>query len=703
MLINKENFQSTLPLIEEYIRESDFASFDIEMTGISNELKNDGTTYDSHQYRYSKCKEIVKQFEIIQFGLTLYKSKEIKKEDSNSISYLKDHSQIYLERTFNFQLLKNSKFSFINNKNEEENSLFSSVSNFHPASLKFMNHSNFDFENLYKNGIHYNKLLKRDLIERTLDENVISCNKKFRPVLYLSEKNEMILMQEIYEITKFLCADPDLNDDNTWGIENNSNNNNNQKNNNNNKLNNNIKKLELVRENMPLSVVNYILNLNFKKLLRISGFNILLRESGNEASIKTGSIIVKKSRSKLNDNQFKEEHDSLQNFKNKLNMDFIQNLRYNLTNKNTNNEDANNFNKAEAAASAAALENSVNEELGFAKIIEILIKQKKKLIGHNIYFDILFLYDKLIDDLPETFYEFKSNFNQLFPVVYDTKYIATTYAKDFDLTKLESIYQRIQKEKYNLYTIIKQDIYNGFAFYSEIDTGGSLLHDAGYDSILTGRCFIYMMKAIENNFCLENRKESNNRIQNILIMQTKEVIVKKGLVNFDFSLSKMNLFCEEEEKFNKVKNTNIEKDANLVFDENNAKMHLKDFANKTILGLLENPFHIVCLDETKEEFDIREKASIEDFYRNVFYFEFKDEFMTIYEMTNNINSENVENEYFNLRVVKNTVNGALVEFRFGRNGLVQDPQLLLDQLIEKLRNKSNIKSIISLKEFMGKF
>ncbi len=661
MLINKENFQSILPDLESYIIDCDFASFDIEMTGISNHLKNDGTTFDSHQFRYSKCREIVKQFEIIQFGLTLYHKKEIKKEESNNIAYLNGHSNIYLERTFNFQLLKNTKFSFINS-NEYENA-FENNSNFHPASMKFMNLSKFDFDNLYKNGIHYNKLLKRELIERAFKEKVLKPKKNFNPILYLKEKNEEILINEIIEITKFLLNDTN---DHIINIDTSSNNENNTK-----------KNSELVREELPISVINYLINMNFNKLLNVSGFNIFVKEAIINQK-QNASIVVKKSRSKLNNLRFLEKFFSFENFKSNLNMELIQNCRYYLNESNLDEE--NNFNMQ--------LEKLVNEELGFARVISLLINYKKVIIGHNIFFDILFLYDKLIDDLPVNFYEFKKNFKEIFPVIYDTKYIATSYAKDFNLTKLEEIYHKIIKDKLNIYTIIKQDIYRGFAFYSEIDGGGSLLHDAGYDSILTGRSFIYLMKAIENNFCTENKEEKINRIGNKLINQTNEILIKRGLVNFNFSVTKLNFLYEDI-----VSNKHINNEENKIW-------HLKDFANKTLLGLLENPYEIVDLNESSQEFDLKEKNLIEKFRNNVFYIEFKDDLMTIYEMCKNINCENMINNDFNLRIIKNCDNGALVEFKFSRVDYVEDYESLLNQSLEKLKKKSNINKILTLNEYL---
>lgn len=45
-------------------------------------------------------------------------------------------------------------------------------------------------------------------------------------------------------------------------------------------------------------------------------------------------------------------------------------------------------------------------EIGFSKVIEEIILAKKPLIGHNMFLDILFVYQQFIDDLPPSLSEF---------------------------------------------------------------------------------------------------------------------------------------------------------------------------------------------------------------------------------------------------------------------------------------------------------
>jgi poly(A)-specific ribonuclease len=44
--------------------------------------------------------------------------------------------------------------------------------------------------------------------------------------------------------------------------------------------------------------------------------------------------------------------------------------------------------------------------MGFSLVVEELIKAKKPIIGHNMIYDVIYLYNQFIDDLPPTYLEF---------------------------------------------------------------------------------------------------------------------------------------------------------------------------------------------------------------------------------------------------------------------------------------------------------
>jgi len=47
--------------------------------------------------------------------------------------------------------------------------------------------------------------------------------------------------------------------------------------------------------------------------------------------------------------------------------------------------------------------------MGFSLIVQMVINAKKPLIGHNMIYDIIYLYNQFIDDLPLTYQEFINN------------------------------------------------------------------------------------------------------------------------------------------------------------------------------------------------------------------------------------------------------------------------------------------------------
>ena len=124
--------------------------------------------------------EIVKKFDLIQFGITCY----IKGE------------KLYIERTFTFYLFKNSKLKFLNEMYNQEMNIFNSIPMFHPGSLKFLNENNFDFNALISTGIHYNKLNYTDKIRNHLNFHYEN-GKQPNNLVYLSNSNEVKIINAL--------------------------------------------------------------------------------------------------------------------------------------------------------------------------------------------------------------------------------------------------------------------------------------------------------------------------------------------------------------------------------------------------------------------------------------------------------------------------------------------------------------------------
>ena len=616
MLVYSENQKEAFEIFKQACDESQYVSFDCEMTGLNLGTKTDGTKYDTQEFRYYKQKEVVSKLDLIQIGFTFYqeKSKKIEKDKDNE-NRNEDNKEIiekkyYLERTFIFYLYKNSKLKLINED------LFDSELKAHPASLKFLNESHFDFNILIKKGIHFNKLLKENEIRNALNEKRILLS---NGSMFLSKDNEEKLIEKIISFTDYVING-----------------------------NKNDPK-EIFFENKRMMI--FFLGCNFKKLLFCSNFIITKSDKEN-------TIIVRKKDGGMTKN-FKDKYQTFDNFKLIIRNDpnKIYQCRYQLG--CFNNEDI--------------VNELVKDELGFSLYIDYLCKKKIPIIGHNIYYDMMFLYDKLIGDLPDNFYAFKQKIHEYFPKIYDTKYISTVLTKKYkkcniEKTNLDNVYKTIIKDKFDTYVDFFPDAPNGFCLYNDMER--DKLHDAGYDSIITGRSFILLNKALENKFETINVSQSKLGVGDKKVNQKDEIIIKYGFADPS------------------------------IFDEyiNMTFMSLVDYEN----GIIK--WNVGENGQKEEDYKKGDKELIEDTFKNVFMVKFKvpedGHIINIYEI-----SEKFENDNYDICIVKTDFFSAFIEIGCDDYNHKNDyPKIL--ELIKKIKNSNEgliIEKVYDAKQFYDDF
>lgn len=132
--------------------------------------------------------------------------------------------------------------------------------------------------------------------------------------------------------------------------------------------------------------------------------------------------------------------------------------------------------------------------MGFTLVVEELIKAKKPVVGHNMIYDIIYLYNQFIGDLPLTYIEFIQEWYSRFPSVYDNKVLSSA-AEYFGRTDLGKVYEKCTNDERikNAGCKIVFDVENGFKNYE----GSELLshyHEAAYDAFMTGLCFANILK-----------------------------------------------------------------------------------------------------------------------------------------------------------------------------------------------------------------
>ena len=617
MLVYSENQKEAFKIFKDTCDISQYVSFDCEMTGLNLNTKTDGTKYDTQEFRYYKQKEVVSKLDLIQIGFTFYKeeTKQMQKNKDNENRNDEKNEIIekkyYLERTFIFYLYKNSKLKLI------DEDLFGGELKAHPASLKFLNESHFDFNILIKKGIHYNKLLNKDKIKEILNDKKILLS---NGAMFLSKENESKLIEKVITLAEYIIS------------------------------NDNKEDKPILFENKRLMI--FFLGCNFKKLLLCDNFIITKSNKDNN------TIIVRKKNGGMS-KEFKTKYQTFDNFKTAIKNDPNKIYQYRYQLGCFYNEDI--------------VNELVESELGFSRYIDYLCKKKKPIIGHNIYFDMMFLYDKLIGDLPDNFYAFKEKIHQYFPKIYDTKYISTVLTKRYkkcniEKTNLDNVYKTVTKNKFDTYVDFFPDAPNGFCLYNDMER--DKLHDAGYDSIITGRSFILLNKALENEFEIINVSQSKLGVADKKLEEKKEINIKYGFAD-------PNLFDEY---------------VNMSF------MSLVDYEN----GIIK--WNVGEKGQKEEEYKKGEKELIEDSFKNVFMVKFKvpedGHLINIYEI-----AETFENDDYDICIVKTDAFSAFIEIGCDDYNHEEDyPKIL--KLIEKIKNNNEhliVEKVYDSKEFFNQF
>ena len=623
MIVYNENQKEAYEIFKNTCDNSQYVSFDCEMTGINLGTKTDGTKYDTQEFRYYKQREVVSKLDLIQIGFTFYqeRTKKIEKEPEKEKDKKEiEEKQFYLERTFLFYLYKNSKLKMINED------LFDSELRAHPAALKFLGDTNFDFNILIKKGINFNKLQNREKIKNALNEKKILLS---NGAMFLSKENESLLIEKVIQVSEYIIKGTS-------------------------------KPFEISFDNNRLLI--FFLGINFKKLLNIDGFIITKSfEKGKDKTI----IITKKEN--ISNNGFNQKYNSFDNFKIiiKNDVNIIYQSRYQLG----------------CFSNEEIVDQLTDEELGFSKFIEYLCAKKIPIIGHNIYYDMMFVFDKLIGDLPPDFYSFKEQIHQYFPIIYDTKYITTKLTQQYkkcniEKTNLDNVYKTIMKDRFDIYVDFFPDAPNGFCLYNDMER--DKLHDAGYDSIITGRCFILLNKALENGFEITNVNKQNLGIAN------KELDKEKEEIKIKYGFADKNLF--------------------------------EQYANKTFMSLIENENGIINWNvgkdgQSQEEFNKGDQELINDTFKNVFLVIFKvpedHSVINIYEI-----SDIFENDDYAISIVKADIYAAFVEFTCDEeDDNKDDDNKKIEKLVENIKNSNSndinakwkIEKIYSSKEFYDNY
>lgn len=153
--------------------------------------------------------------------------------------------------------------------------------------------------------------------------------------------------------------------------------------------------------------------------------------------------------------------------------------------------------------------------VGFSEVVRLLMKHQKPLVGHNIYLDLLFLYNTFLEPLPESYADFKIFLHSIFPTVYDTRFLSAhniigalvgANCKQKLLFWCGVLNCLISKSLSlslfhpalgNLYAAVLKSPFLPTTIHLRNDQGEATKrnqHEAGYDSYITGVAFINIVR-----------------------------------------------------------------------------------------------------------------------------------------------------------------------------------------------------------------
>ena len=531
------NYEKEEKKIISLIKESDYISFDLEMTGIENDKNN--IIFDTPKNRYIKYKKTAEKYSIIQFGLTIFIREKTNPNQYNCYPY-------------NFYLFQNAN---------DLKALSQDNINFEIKSMIFNSNGKIDFNKWISEGIYYlNKKQYRQLY-KNITENNLNNDNFYMDTTFMEQKpaDKELAENTIKEIKEnFIDA----------------------------KINAN----SYIIDSMPKFILYYIK----QKLPN----NLYFKE--NCKAFRNWCTLLTKFNSQ-------EEKEDL------YKSDILGQLR--------DLEHKKGFKKIIDAIFNKVVYGSMDLD---EKSDQDIIK-KTKLIGHNMSLDLMFIIANLGDSLPDEYIEFKKMIKNNFENIYDTKLIFEEFKKNEINRNNNLIIKDIKSVLDNMYPYLKSRFNNSIKFViqnGEQQFKEEQFHSAGYDSYITGICFLYMTQGDKTGQILENMKNK------IFLMNSLYKCMDLNKNDDDY-IEKVNNPNEDIFIFRGVKKAN-----NINFEKLFGK---KLWENSVIKTIYDEKYNIIIaftnfkkenIDQRKTEFKVISKSKT---FSNIFTVftleEFRDKYM----------------------------------------------------------------------------
>lgn len=185
---------------------------------------------------------------------------------------------------------------------------------------------------------------------------------------------------------------------------------------------------------------------------------------------------------------------------------------------------------------------------GFLEVLELVILNKKPLVGHNLALDLIQIINQFMEPLSNDYDSFKETCHSLFPLIYDTKFIAHSVLDPETLTNNQSRLNDLYCQLRNSQSFPKIRIEHLGEFFDE----NQVPHQAGYDAYMSGYCFIALCEGYirESKRHKYNKKDEASSLQPISIAKQCQVVeefANKIHLSYSYDFKYFNLSGDDEE------------------------------------------------------------------------------------------------------------------------------------------------------------
>lgn len=178
---------------------------------------------------------------------------------------------------------------------------------------------------------------------------------------------------------------------------------------------------------------------------------------------------------------------------------------------------------------------------GFLEVLEHMILNKKPIVGHNLVLDLMQIISQFMEPLSDDYNSFKETCHSLFPLIYDTKYIAHSLIDPKTLTNNQSRLSDLYHQLLDSDTMTKIEV-------EQLVHGKQSPHQGGFDAYMSGYCFLALCQSYLNEEKKFKSKREKSELKKLSIVKDNQIIQDlSNKIYFSYSLDfKCYDLCGEE-------------------------------------------------------------------------------------------------------------------------------------------------------------